>query len=192
MRLKVSVFVLLGVLALAGCSGKGEESNAKAPVAAPTVVAPSSAGMSYDATLSEGVQLGAKPGYPKFIKSVSGVSGYEPPNGCWTDGKTAVFTFVSPLPNSFKLHLEVSGVFGPNLGKPVEVTVGDWKGEFTDKNPGPQSFDLDVKTSQPAESITLTIPEPTSPKELKMSADPRLLGIFLKKLSIEEVSNAQE
>ncbi len=186
MRLKLSLIAIMGLLIFAACSNKNEESkaNISVPAAVPAIVAP------YDATLSEGIQFAQKPGYPKFIKSVIGMSKNEL-NGRWTDGKTVIFTFANPLPMAFRLHLGIAAVFGPNDGKPVKVAIGDWKGEFTVTGSILNPVDLEVKTSQPANAIEFTIPEPTSPKELKMSNDTRALGVMLKRLSIEDVAKAQ-
>jgi hypothetical protein len=193
MRNKSLLLTFLAILTFVACSDKSEETKAKVSVnaklpatalsqniaVAPPVTPP------YEASLNEGIQFGEKPGYPSFIKSVSGMSKYEE-IGRWTEGAKATFTFVNPLPTIFKLRLEMGRAFGPNLGKPVKVNIGDWKGEFTIEKPEAQTFALNIKTSQPAESIEFIIPDPQSPAELKMSSDPRPLGILFKRLSIQK------
>ena len=181
MKLKLSLVFFMGLLAFAACR-KNEESKAKSssPVISSAAVAPVE---TYDATLSEGIQFAQKPGYPKFIKSVSGMSGYEK-MGRWTEGPKAIFTLVDPLPVIFKLHLEMKGAFGPNEGKPIKVIVGDWQGSFILTSGNLTSIDLMVKTSKPSDAIEFMIPEPISPAELKVGSDPRLLGIMFERLSI--------
>ena len=84
------IVVALVCLNLAAC-GKNEE-----PAKVAAVVIPES----YSATLAEGIQFAAKPNYPSFIKSVNGMSGYEP-TGRWTEGKNVTFTFTQNLPANF-------------------------------------------------------------------------------------------
>jgi hypothetical protein len=183
MKLKLSLVIFMGLLAFAACSSKNEESKAKSssPAVSSAAVAPLE---TYDATLSEGIQFAQNPGYPKFIKSVSGMSHYEK-IGRWTEGPKAIFTFVNPLPVAFKLHLEMKGAFGPNEGKPIKVIVGDWQGSFVLTSGDIKLIDLMVKTSKPSDTIEFMIPEPVSPAELKVGSDPRLLGIMFERLSIQ-------
>ncbi len=194
MRYKSTLLIFLGLLAFVACSNKTEETKAKISVTAQTpksalpqnIASAALPGInSYEATLEEGIQFGEKPGYPSFIKSASGMSGYET-NGRWTEGAKAIFTFANPLPSAFRLQLEIGGAFGPNEGKPIEVRVGDWKGEFTITHTALKPIDLDIKTSQPTDIIEFIIPDPRSPKELNASADPRPLGISFKRLSIQK------
>lgn len=136
----------------------------------------------YDATLADGIQFSAKQNYPSFIKSVSGMSGYET-SGRWTEGKDVNFTFIKNLPSSFTLQIDLMGSFGPNAGKVIQIQIADWKGQFVvDAKPSTNRFI--VKTNAPTDSIGFTIPEPKSPKELGLSDDPRQLGIKFKLLSI--------
>jgi hypothetical protein len=158
------------------------ESTAKAELAKVAVV---DVHEGYNATLAEGIQFAVKPNYPSFIKSVIGMSGYEP-NGRWTEGENVIFTFTQNLPANFTLELDIAGAFGTNAGKVLQIQVGDWKSQFVvDDKPSNSKFI--IKTSAPTDSIKLTIPEPKSPKDLGNSSDSRQLGISLKRLSI--VSN---
>jgi hypothetical protein len=110
------------------------------------------------------------------------VSGYEAA-GRWTEGSKASFVFERELPQSFVLGLELGAAFGPNVGRPIRVSIGDWQGEFTGSAAG-TSIKFNVKTSVPADTVDFLVPEPKSPKELGISDDPRALGIYLIKLNI--------
>jgi hypothetical protein len=166
------IVVALFALNLAAC-GKNEE-----PAKVSAIVVQGG----YNATLAEGVQFVAKPNYPSFIKSVTGMSGYEP-IGRWSDGNEVIFTFTQNLPGTFTLDLDLADAFGPNVGKVVQIQVGNWKQQFVaDAKPSNNKFL--VKTSLPTDSIEFTIPEPKSPKDLGMSGDSRQLGILFKRLSI--------
>lgn len=170
------IVVALVTLNLVAC-GKNEETKETAKISAAAIH------VAYTATLAEGIQFAAKPYYPTFIKSVSGMTEYEAA-GRWTEGKKTVFTFAQSLPATFTLTLDLVSAFGPNAGKVIQIQVGDWKGQFiADAKPSTNKFI--VKTSAPADSIEFIIPEPTSPKDLgATSGDPRQLGIMFKRLSI--------
>src|SRR5450759_2078691 len=109
------IVAALVCLNLAAC-GKNEE-----PAKVSAVVVQGG----YNATLAEGIQFAAKPNYPSFIKSVTGMSGYEP-IGRWTEGKKVVFTFTQNLPTTFTLEFDLAGAFGPNAGKVLQIQAGDW------------------------------------------------------------------
>lgn len=135
----------------------------------------------YDATLAEGIQFAAKRDYPTFIKSVTGMSGYEA-EGRWTEGKNVVFTFNEKLPTNFTLELDIVGGFGPSAGNAIHVLVGDWAGHpVIDTKPG--ILKLSVKTSTPADHIEMVIPYATSPNALG-GHDSRELGVMFKRISI--------
>jgi phosphoglycerol transferase len=148
-----------------------------APAPAPV----STAAPAYEATLDQGIQF-EKPGYPTFIQSAKGMSKFEPTHR-WTEGPVAVFTFAKPLPTSFVLRIDSMWAFGPNAGKPVTIRVGDWQGQAA-FGAERSTVELKVKTATPATSIEFTIPAPTSPQQAGLGADPRMLGIALKRLSI--------
>lgn len=136
----------------------------------------------YNATLLEGIQFAANQYYPSFIKSVEGMSGYEP-IGRWTEGKNVIFTFTQKLPTIYTLELELAGAFGPNAGKEIQIQSGVWQGRFI-VDAKPRIYKIPVKTNNPTDKIEFIIPEPKSPNELGGSGDPRQLGIMFKRLSI--------
>lgn len=131
--------------------------------------------------LAEGIDF-TKQDYPDFLITVTGMAGHELTHR-WTQGKKVIFTFKQNLPANFMLELDVNGAFGSNIGKMVQVQVGDWQGQFV-ALANPAVHKLMIKSNKPAESIELIIPEPTSPKSLGQGQDRRELGIMLKRLSI--------
>ena len=174
MSLKIPVVLLFAILA-AAC-GNDAEKGAQVPVRATAATG------DYDATLSEGIQFGDRPGYPRFVSSVTGMSGYEPGNR-WTEGPAAIFHFAQPLPTKFILKLEMVGAFGPNAGKPVVVKIGNWQGEFT-VDTKPVTIELPVETTATAQAIEFVVPEPASPRDLGVGDDTRKVGVGFKRLSI--------
>ncbi len=174
MTIQGKVCVALLAVTLCACgndAGKAVKATPKAAAAA-----------TYDATLADGIAFGDHPGYPRFVSSVTGMSGFEPGNR-WTEGPKATFNFAAPLPTRFVLKLELVGAFGPNVGKPVLVRIGDWQGSFTVET-SPKLVELPVQTGTPAQAIEFTVPEPRSPKELGVGTDTRQVGIGFRRLAI--------
>ncbi|GCA93734.1 FkbM family methyltransferase [Microcystis aeruginosa] len=123
-----------------------------------------------------------------FSKDTANVSleGFSFPEdwGRWTDGSPASIKFVQNLPSSFELIFKAAA-FGPNVNKDIIISVGSQqqKIQLTDK-----AAEIKVKfTGVPANerTITFTIPEPTSPKQLG-EKDERKLGIAFNTLNIVE------
>ena len=169
----ISILVALVTVNLFACSENQEESL-KAPVV--------EVHNGYSATLSEGIQFSEKPDYPAFIKSVVGMSGFEPIGRC-TEGKLVDFVFAQNLPVKFTLNLEFAPAFGPDVGKVVKIEVGDWKNQFVASDQ-PKKETFIIENSLPTNSIKFIVPEPTSPVELGVGADAREVGIMFKRLSI--------
>jgi hypothetical protein len=169
----ISILVALVTVNLLACSENQEESL-KAPIV--------EVHNGYSATPSEGIQFSEKPGYPAFIKSVTGMSGFEP-IGRWTEGKLVDFVFAQNLPVKFTLNLEFAPAFGPDVGKVVKIEVGDWKNQFVASDQ-PKKETFIIANSLPTNSIKFIVPEPTSPVELGVGAVTREVGIMFKRLSI--------
>jgi phosphoglycerol transferase len=137
----------------------------------------------YQSTLAEGIDF-RKPGYPEFLKEVTGVSIPEL-WGRWTDANlspTAKFKFKKPLPRSFTLILEAHA-FGPNLNAPITIRAGrttktlviDSAREYRIKFAKVKSDDLEIIP-----------PKPTAPKDVDpTNADPRKLGLGLTTLKMQ-------
>jgi phosphoglycerol transferase len=120
--------------------------------------------------------------YPDFLKSVSGISAYEP-WGRWSDGEIVEFQFKQALPTRFVLRLTAQA-FGPNIGAPVTVRIG-----AVEKNlqltADLQEYQLTFEIASPVDRIEFLIPHPISPAELGQSDDVRRLGIGFVKLQIK-------
>jgi phosphoglycerol transferase len=77
--------------------------------------------------------------------------------------------------------------FGPNVGQPVEVSVGHQKKTFL-LTQIMSEYRLSFHNYERSNEIIFFIPKPTSPAELGLSGDTRKLGIGFEKLSIEKKS----
>jgi len=180
------VTALLSItIAITACCDRKSQEQSKitaatiTPVAPPATATPT-APESYPTTLAEGIDF-TKRGYPTFIAEATGMSHYET-WGRWTDNAKATFRFAQPLPKQFTLVIQANA-FGPNLGEAVMVKVGTAQQAFKITEQG-QIQRLDFNLTEPANTLELLIPKPTSPKDLQVSEDPRKLGLGLIKLQI--------
>ncbi len=144
----------------------------------------------YEASLAEGIDF-KRPGYPEFLKAVSGMSTRET-WGRWTDSNesdvpsTTTFVFKKPLPRKFAIELEAQA-FGPNIDQPVLVKIGSEKETFTLKDAQLKVVTLHFTNPNDSNAIDIFIPQPTSPKQLNVkSDDTRKLGIGITSLKIIE------
>ena len=131
--------------------------------------------------------------YPDFVAKVSGMSTPEP-WGCWTDsyaGPVAKFCFKQALPK--KITLEIAAqAFGPNVGLPVKVKVGANEDAFAIIDGKTTPYILAFETDGTADTLVITAPKPTSPRELDPnSVDIRKLGIGLISLKIKDGSQSR-
>ena len=171
-------FLVAISFALLGVSGCGDKPAPVAP-APPASAAPTTTdalGPRYEATLAEGIDF-RKPGYPRNVLDVRGMSGSEP-WGRWTDSTETRFTFSEPLPNSFVLEI-TGGAVGPNVGKPVGVKIGGQTKSFIfSADPfktQPETQSVEFTSATPVYTIELQTPQLWRPT----SADSRELGIAL-------------
>ncbi len=146
-------------------------------------------GPRYNATLQEGIDF-TRPGTPRFLKYIEGLSVYEP-WGRWSDTdktKRVIFTFKEPLPKKFDLVLDVIA-FGANHGKPVEINTekgnkkGEWEGvakyTFTVNEPDVNHVVIPIDNLNRSNELIFTVPAPVSPK-----GDNRNIAIGFIKLRI--------
>lgn len=141
-------------------------------------------GERYRNTLEQGIDF-SHPGLPMFVSAVDGLSAQE--NwGRWTDANLAPavkVSFEDALPKQFVLVIEALA-FGPNVGKPVTVTIGGQSAIFTPTGQM-QQFSLHFSLAQPTKDIVIQpVVEPRSPFELGINTDRRKLAIGLGHLSI--------
>lgn len=113
---------------------------------------------------------------------VAGLSTAEP-WGRWTQGERAVLEFASPVARPLRLSLRIRDAFGPNVGKPLVVTVDGGEHRHL-LRAGAQVLTIDLRRSstRPLSRIELAIPAPTAPGA---GADDRLLGIALARLEVD-------
>jgi phosphoglycerol transferase len=87
-----------------------------------------------------------------------------------------------PLPEKFAINL-VAHAFGPNIGKEFAVHVGEITKSFT-LNVLRERKVIEFINPQKLKIIEFVIPSPVSPKDLRLSADERKLGIAFTELRI--------
>ncbi|MFK4444461.1 phosphoglycerol transferase [Caballeronia udeis] len=141
-------------------------------------------GVKYHAALSDGINF-SRPGLPDFLKQLDGLSGVEP-WGRWSDASldpSVRLRFTDPLPAHFVLHLRAQG-FGPNVGKPTRVAVGNEVQSFM-PSAAPTDQALSFSNPKGADLITITPAQAISPKDLGTSSDDRRLGLGMEQLWIE-------
>ena len=103
--------------------------------------------------------------------------------GRWSDGKRVQIKMSSPLPRHFNLYL-VARAFGPNSRLPFTMRIGNETQIFRLSSSSTE-ITLPFTTDGNARTITIEIPQPTSPRQLGQSSDDRLLGIALMQMTIE-------
>lgn len=140
----------------------------------------------YDATLAEGIDF-KKPGYPKFIAEVSGVS-YREPWGRWSDahkGGSVKVRFKEPLPKKFTLEL-IARPYGPNMNQSVKVIAGKVERTFV-ATPAPNNiYRISFDKVKGADTVEIIPPKPTAPKDLnRASLDQRKIGLALEALRVK-------
>ena len=122
-----------------------------------------------------------KPLPPQTIDRIEGVWAPEP-WGTWSIGPHVSFVFHRPLPKRFTMRL-TAAAFGPNMGKPFTVTVGPQSKSFR-LSATKTTVSLSFDNSNTNRTISIAVPQPTSPKALGIGGDERLLGLQLMKLQI--------
>ena len=99
--------------------------------------------------------------------------------GRWSTDKLVTIKLDNDVPAS--LTLSVSGMaYGPNLGSPVKVTIGDESREITFDSSANETHEV-VFSNASGNSIVFEIPQPTSPG----ANDPRTLGIGLTEVRLQ-------
>jgi phosphoglycerol transferase len=116
------------------------------------------------------------------LGAVQGLSGTEN-FGRWSDAGEVVLHFTRPLPASTHLRL-VASAYGPNVGKPFAMTLGDETQTFT-LTEQVQSVSLQFHNPAGLDYLRIAVPAPTAPMTLGKSSDNRRLGIALGSLDVE-------
>lgn len=150
-------------------------------------------GVRYNAQLKDGIDF-TKDGLPIFVKSIVGLSKFEP-WGRWSDANLSshvIFNFTESLPDIFSLSLKANA-FGPNVGKDLNIQVGDKKFNIMIPNGGPFEIELPVALNgKRVNTVEFIPPQPTSPKDLGLGEDGRRLGIGFISMKIIPVRNGDD
>jgi len=162
------------LLAVSGCGDKPAPASTMPPFRA-TSTATDVLGPRYEATLAEGIDF-RKPGYPRGVVEVRGMSGHEP-WGRWTDSTETRFTFSEPLPKSFVLVI-MGGAVGPNVGRPVGVKIGAQTKSFI-FSADPFKTQPEIQSVEFTSANTVNTIELQTPHLWRPTGDPRNLGIAL-------------
>lgn len=182
---------VVALLLLIGCSDESEVAKPKLAAAAPAGLAATIASASpleprYEVTLAEGIDF-TKPGYPSFLKEVSGMAGHEP-WGRWTDanaGPAARFRFTHPIPKHVTLELQAHGL-GGNAYQPVRIRIGASEKTITLGNPPKEKYVIEFEDTGGADTLEIIPPSPILPREVTPgNNDTRRLGLGLKSLRIQ-------
>lgn len=121
---------------------------------------------------------------PCFFESISGVSSVEE-WGRWSNENLAPavrLKFTQSLPKGFTLEIKAR-VYGPNIGKPVKIVVGDEQQDALFKNQYTVTK-IHFANTRNARDIVITPPHPQSPKDAGESIDERRMGIALVSMKI--------
>ncbi|WP_041164110.1 DUF7024 domain-containing protein [Mesorhizobium opportunistum] len=122
------------------------------------------------------------PGTLARVRGLSVAEGW----GTWSDGPAVTLEFVKPLPKKGVLHLTASA-FGPNVGQLISVHIGSQSATFV-LSKSVQEIAIPFGNSGASTSISISIPNPISPKELGLNEDRRKLGIGFRQLSVQDVT----
>ncbi len=118
------------------------------------------------------------------------VSGLSQPAafGRWSVGPEVKIEMVSPLPRRFTVRLKAFA-FGPNAERAFILRIGSQAQTFRVSS-APSDVSLDYQSDGSERTITIQVPAPTSPKQLGLSTDDRLLGIGLMQMTISAADPA--
>ena len=124
-------------------------------------------------------------GYMKFggILWERGLSFMEP-WGRWSDGSQIDFGLSKCLPQGRLKLIMVGHAFGPNVGVPINIVIGNKEIVLKFGQTDSQQTVLFSNEAKCIDNITIKIPRPISPQELGLSADARKLGLGLVSLKI--------
>jgi phosphoglycerol transferase len=105
------------------------------------------------------------------------------PAGRWTNRGLARVEFLTPLPRRFVLRLETSAAMPPSANVDLPVRVGD---VIHNVRVGSGRTIVETEFDLPADAsfIEIRIPRPSSPRDLDMGSDTRMLGIHVSSITI--------
>ena len=108
--------------------------------------------------------------------------------GTWSEGKLVTLKFRKSLPENMRVYLRAKA-FGPNVGKPFTMRVGDQASDFS-LTDIPRSVELKFGNPGASDTITISVPQPASPHDTGVGGDPRKLGIAMIEFRIEKLDGS--
>lgn len=108
--------------------------------------------------------------------------------GAWSEGKLVTLKFRKSLPENMRVYLRAKA-FGPNVGKPFTMRVGDQASDFS-LTDVPRNIELQFGNPGASDTLTIAVPQPASPHETGVGGDPRKLGIAMIELRVEKLDRS--
>jgi len=124
------------------------------------------------------------PGKPDFVKSMAGLSHSES-WGRWTDAaisRSVVITFNEPLPHDVQIEIEANS-FKDHEGGLVDIKIGSEVKRVEFKTIG-NIQQLAFSNKEKSNELIITPVHPSSPLSHGESGDARILGLGLKKITV--------
>lgn len=121
------------------------------------------------------------------MRGFSHVETWERGKGRWTDGPRAEIVLVHPVQGTLDLTIDLPVIFGPNIGGDLIVEAGGEQVRST-LQPGVEKVEIRVEANACVDLITIIPPAPTSPASFMQSADSRVLGVGIARLTIEHAA----
>lgn len=106
------------------------------------------------------------------------------PWGRWSDGDQIELGLTGCLPQGRLKLMMVGHAFGPNVGLPVNVILGNKEITAAFAASDTEQSSQILNEARCVDKVVIQIPKPASPQELGQSADPRKLGLGLVVLKI--------
>ena len=97
--------------------------------------------------------------------------------------------FAFPFPKRFTLAL-IASAFGPNVDQPSKIGIGQDEQSFR-QSASPKEVSLTFNSTGSERTVVITIPKPTTPKELGADSGGRRLGLALHQLRIANLAEQQ-
>ncbi|MBK5012066.1 phosphoglycerol transferase [Pseudomonas sp. S60] len=121
------------------------------------------------------------------MEAVELVRGFSYPEswGAWSNADTVTLQFARPLPKAFVLEINAKA-FGPNQNQNFEVKVDDRRYPLR-LSAEVEPYSVKVDNPDEVNKLTIKVPQATSPEQMGMNGDKRLLGIGIRQIVIREV-----
>jgi phosphoglycerol transferase len=121
-------------------------------------------------------------GRSALVAELNGFGASEPA-GRWTEGPVARIELTRPLPRRFILRVETVTAMPPSVDVALPVRIGGVERAIR-VGAGPTVAEVPFRIADAARTIEIAIAHPVSPRDLRINADPRELGILVKSIAI--------